>query len=146
MLLVVFSWSLLFCWEVCGRHYFASPCCVALVKMTGSVLSQTPSVDVNMECFSLCWLGFLIVISHRAVTFRSACTDAVASNVPSPFLHTVSVCDVFVHNRQERREEAEGRAWPRTQFSQHRWRDGPCHSVSVGIRVGRGTPQRLRPS
>lgn len=78
MLLVVLSWSLLFCWEVCGRRHFASGCCVwRCAKTTGSVLSQTCSVDVQMDCFSSCLLRFffLIVISYSSVTFKSAHTQ-----------------------------------------------------------------------
>lgn len=78
MLLVVLSWPLLFCWEVCGRRHFASGCCVwRCAKTTGSVLSQTCSVDVQMDCFSSCLLRFffLIVISYSSVTFKSAHTQ-----------------------------------------------------------------------
>lgn len=75
-------------WSLWQAPFCLMLLCVKVVKMTGSVLSQTRSEDVKMECFSSClprffYCYFLLLCNVQVCTH----TDAVGDNVWSQFLH-----------------------------------------------------------
>lgn len=108
-------------WSLWQAPFCLALLCVKVVKMTGSVLSQTHSKDVKMECFSSCLLRFFIVISYCSVTFKSARTQtqwAIMSS-RSFFTDLCQCCGLRCLRTQPTAERSRnwGGVWPQAPFN-----------------------------